>query len=316
MHTAIEKFQKADAFARLSKNAQRRHRVVLRVLLKVVGNTTPIARLTSEHIDAVLADRRDRGVMDSTINSYKQTLRIFATWAFQKGLTPKEGNVATGLKNVKTVTPKRKRKPITRDQTRELFRVAGERHPRDRALCALLIYSGCRSSEITGLTWDAVDLTDGTLEVYRPKVRDYLRVVAPAELAAELQKWRAWYEENTGPIQPGWYVVPALKAKGFDADGVPYRMSADWSLSPQRRHTMVTEHIKAFLGEIGVADLHGKGAHTLRRTSANLILEASGGDIRAVQHLLGHKSVAVTESYLDVDAAALKYGAVIRGWEI
>ena len=45
------------------------------------------------------------------------------------------------------------------------------------------------------------------------------------------------------------------------------------------------------------------GSHSLRRTKANAVYLASGGNLRAVQLLLGHSSIQHTQEYLGIEAA-------------
>ena len=92
-------------------------------------------------------------------------------------------------------------------------------------------------------------------------------------------------------------------------------MATDWPLAPTRRMGSPTKVIKPLLAKVGETDLRGRGSHTLRRTAANLILDATG-DIEAARQLLGHASVNQTEQYLDQDARRKRYENVIREWSI
>lgn len=57
--------------------------------------------------------------------------------------------------------------------------------------------------------------------------------------------------------------------------------------------------------------------HSLRKTFANHVLRASGGNIKVLQELLGHKHLSTTEAYLSFDldelrAAVPDYGELHR----
>lgn len=104
--------------------SRRRHKMLLEVLRKEAGASKPVAKLTRADIDAVLAERRARGCADSSLNAYKGTFRLFADFCVSSGYT--KTNVAAHLKNVKTVTSRSKRKPVTAAQLRKMMEIAGE----------------------------------------------------------------------------------------------------------------------------------------------------------------------------------------------
>ncbi|WP_112277127.1 site-specific integrase [Lentzea terrae] len=310
VRTALAAFKITDHFLQLSKSSRERYTLILNEVERVAGSSLPIGRLNQGHASAALHARRQAGAGEATLNTYRSALRSIAQWLIDTGYT--KTNFATGIRNAKTVVARSKRKPISADQAREMLKLAFEIHPRDGVTVALLLFTGCRGSEVTGLKWHHIDFDSGILTVFRSKVRDEITMLMPTELRTILLDWSA-HELNNG-AKPSDFVVPALKNRGFHK-GLPYRMTADWPLNHSAKQTGMRNRVKELLRDVGETDLVGKGSHTLRRTSANLFLNATG-DIRAVQHLLGHSSVAMTEKYLDVDAQAAKYGAMIQSWTI
>jgi integrase/recombinase XerC len=307
VRSAIEAFQRSDAFQSSVLVVQRRHKLILGLLEDEAGPTTPIARLTREHVDNVVFDRRVNGCATSTLNVYKSSLRVFGAWAVQNGLV--KVDFANHLANKKAVTVRSKKQPLTADQLRQIIKLAYEHHHRDGMTVMLLACTGCRESEIAGLRWADVDLSSGVLYVFRSKVQDYHEIPCPPELVAALGEWKTWVEERYGEIQPSWYLVPARAHVGWIGF-----MNPDWPLAVERPQTKIRDRVKVLLGAVG-ADARGRGSHTMRRTAANLILEQTG-DIRVAQALLGHASVTQTEQYLSIDAQKAKLRDAMKNWRI
>jgi integrase len=304
MHTvslALREFMDSDEVRRLARSSITKQGVALRLLLADgTGLTarTPIARLSRTHIDAALNQARARGVQVSTLNSYRTDLRRFGLWLLD--LHYVKADPTKHLKYVSTNTPKSKRKPIDAHKAHLLVEAAERIHPRDGMTALLMLTTGLRDSEITALTWADLDLPNSSGAAYRPKRRDYHTLHLPRQLVTALEKWQAHIEERHGPIQPSWYVVPALSQGNLP--GHPTSMNPEWAMIPTNRQGTASQRAKTWLRAVGETDLRGRASHTLRRTAANLLYQRTG-DIRAVQTFLGHASVAMTEMYLDIDAA-------------
>jgi site-specific recombinase XerD len=153
---------------------------------------------------------------------------------------------------------------------------------RDRAILELLYGSGLRVSEVAGLTLDRVDLERGRVLVLGKgnKERE-LPLSDPARAAI-----RAWIAEG----RPG--LLPEARTA---------------ALFFNRRGAQVgARDVRRLVGRYGDATLAGRRVtpHTLRHTFATHLLEG-GADIRAVQELLGHASVATTQRYTHVTRSRL-----------
>jgi integrase/recombinase XerC len=152
---------------------------------------------------------------------------------------------------------------------------------RDRAVLELMYGSGLRVSEVASLTVDRVDLDRGRVVVLGKgsKERD-LPLSDPAREALA-----AWLREGR----------PMMAA-----DGQP---ALFLNLKKER---LGVRDIRRLVGRYGDAVLAGRRItpHTLRHSFATHLLEG-GADIRAVQELLGHASVATTQRYTHVSRSRL-----------
>jgi len=152
---------------------------------------------------------------------------------------------------------------------------------RDRAILELLYGSGLRVSEVTSLRRDDLDL-DGARVLVRGKGSKERRVPVSDDAVLAVRAWLA-----DGRVH--------LAA---DAGGPLFLNRKHKPMSPRDVRAMVD-------GYAGVL-LPGRriGPHTLRHSYATHLLEG-GADIRAVQELLGHSSVATTQRYTHVSKARL-----------
>ncbi|MGO2660818.1 site-specific tyrosine recombinase XerD [Mycetocola reblochoni] len=186
--------------------------------------------------------------------------------------------------------PSRLPHPLSHDQVSALLAavepVADSPDPvrlRDRALLELLYATGARISEAVAL--DVDDLADGELLRLLGKGRKE-RIVPVGSYA------RAAMDE---------YLVrgrPALAASAREPAAV-FLGQRGQRLSRQSAWLV----IRAAAERAGIAD--EVSPHTLRHSFATHLLQG-GADVRVVQELLGHSSVATTQIYTLVTADALR----------
>ena len=147
---------------------------------------------------------------------------------------------------------------------------------RDRAIFELLYSSGLRVSELTGLDIDSIDFA--TQEARVTGKGNKTRIVPVGQHAiTALQRWleiRATMKGGTGPAL-------FLSKQGK-------RLSV----------RVIQNRIKIRATQQGISlDLH---PHMLRHSFASHVLQSSG-DLRAVQEMLGHVSIASTQVYTHLD---------------
>ncbi len=156
---------------------------------------------------------------------------------------------------------------------------------RDRALLELLYATGCRASELSNLKLRDVHLDDGFC-ICRGK-GDKERLVPLGAKAAE--RFTDWLQRER----------PGLAAR---AGAAP-----PWALLSYRGRRLRRERIwvlvKRYCARIGVPP--DVSPHTMRHSFATHML-AGGADLRRVQEMLGHASIATTQIYTHVDTSRLK----------
>jgi integrase/recombinase XerD len=155
---------------------------------------------------------------------------------------------------------------------------------RDRALLELLYATGCRASELSNLRLRDMHL-DESFCVCRGKGNKERLVPLGARAIAAV---RAYLEHER----------PRLAALG---------QQPEWLLLTYRgrrlRRERIWELLKRYARRVGIPP--EVSPHTLRHSFATHLL-AGGADMRQVQELLGHASIATTQIYTHVDPTRLK----------
>jgi len=152
---------------------------------------------------------------------------------------------------------------------------------RDRAVLELLYGSGLRVGELAALTVDRVDLTRCRVRVIGKGSKEREVPLSEPSVAA----LRAWLASGRACVADD--ASPALF---FNRKKRP--------LGPRDIRALVEGYSRRLLPGRRVTP------HTLRHTFATHLLEG-GADIRAVQELLGHASVATTQRYTHVSRSRL-----------
>ncbi len=151
---------------------------------------------------------------------------------------------------------------------------------RDGCMLEILYAAGLRVSELCGLALQTVDLQTGMLRVYGKGAKERL-----VPIHARAQERLLDYLEHTRPLFAP--KVPLVFVNRFGRE-----------LTRQYVFTLVRDCAKA----CGIT--RPVSPHTLRHSFATHLLEG-GADLRSVQTLLGHASIAATEIYTHVQTSRL-----------
>jgi len=169
------------------------------------------------------------------------------------------------------------------DLARGLDRVSGDDpvSRRDRALLELAYSSGLRLSELVGLNRGDVDRSAGLVRVRGKGRRE--RVVPAGRTALE-----ALDRYLTVPVR-----------RDPRADAPVFVNTSGRRLSGRTVQRVVRRRLAAIAGGLGVTP------HALRHSFASHLLDR-GADLRAIQELLGHRSLASTQIYTHVSSSRLR----------
>jgi len=179
-------------------------------------------------------------------------------------------------------TPKREsRIPVflSEEEVTAMFLIPGI-GKRDRAMLELLYSCGLRISELVGLNWGDVDFFGGVVRVFGKGSRE--RMVPAGNVSLEaLRQYQKEQARSGDPSKPVF-----LNKSGI-------RISQRGARKAIHRWFMLAGFTKKV------------SPHTLRHSFATHMLDR-GCDLRSVQEMLGHKSLATTQIYTHVTAESLK----------
>lgn len=257
----------------------------VKALLDFAGITEPseLAALELNLIRAWLAAASREGAARSSQARRASAVRAFTAWADDQGLLP------DGDPGVRLTLPKAQRKlpsvPSQKQVVGTLDAVAASADDpeglRDAALMELLYASGLRVSELCGLNMnDLAPSLDTVTVVGKGSRQRRVPVGGPAAKAL-----RAWLDLG----RPAWVTAASADAVFLGKQGR--------RLDPRVARRVVNRITAATGAQVS--------PHALRHAMATHTLEG-GADLRTVQELLGHASLATTQIYTHVSAERLR----------
>ncbi|MEM6109223.1 tyrosine recombinase XerC [Mycobacterium sp. 050272] len=226
------------------------------------------------------------GAARTTLARRTSSIKAFTAWAVRRGLLTVDPAARLQVPKAHRTLPAVLRQDQARDAMAAAKSGAEQGDPlalRDRLIVEMLYATGIRVSELCGLDIDDVDAGHRVVRV--------------------LGKGN---KQRSAP-----FGVPAADAlRAWLADGRPALVTADSGpalllgargrrLDVRQARTVVHQTIAAV---DGAPDL---GPHGLRHSAATHLLEG-GADLRVVQELLGHSSLATTQLYTHVAVSRLR----------
>ncbi len=231
---------------------------------------------------AWLARRASQGLQRSSTARAMSTLRGFFVWLARDGRVTNPA-----IKAVKTPRlPRQVPKALSESEMGEVVRAVDElaNEPwiarRDLAVLLLLYGCGLRIGEALALTRREAPTEEQEVLVVTGKGRKQRRVPLLPVVGQAVQAYIAACP----------YPLPEDRPLFRGARGGP--------LSARR----MQERLQQIRGFLGLSE--ATTPHALRHSFATHLL-AAGGDLRAIQELLGHASLSTTQRYTAVDTAGL-----------
>lgn len=211
--------------------------------------------------------------------------KLSAVKSFFRWLSDREGIEATAVLSART--PKYQRKlprPLSVDAAKDMIDTVGRQHNepwiglRDMAVITLLYGCGLRISEALSLTGRDLPLGEALRIKGKGGKERLVPVIVPARAAVARYVALCPFE-----VEPDLHLFRGVRGG---------------QLNP-RNVQKVMANVRAQLGLPASAT-----PHAMRHSFATHLLNA-GGDLRAIQELLGHASLSTTQAYTAVDTARL-----------
>jgi integrase/recombinase XerC len=247
---------------------------------------TDISKLELAHIRSWLANQNVRGAARSTISRRAVSARLFTKWAFKNNYlasdigaslaTPKGHRTLPGVLDINSATQAMDSLAV---------RASEEETPlslRNVAMVELLYATGARVSELCGLDLEDIDFNRNTIRVLGKGNKE--RTIPMGKPAVNaLNVWLSKGRE---------VLVTKLSANAV------FLGARGGRIDQRAVRSVVYEALSAIEG------IERMGPHGLRHSAATHLLEG-GADLRTVQEILGHASLATTQIYTHVSTARL-----------
>lgn len=153
---------------------------------------------------------------------------------------------------------------------------------RDIAVLEILFSTGMRVSELCNLKFDDIDLAEGTFLIYGKGSRERVAQISNQDILGIIKKYIADFKYQIGIT--GYLFINRLGNR----------------LSEQSVRSIICKYV-----HIAKIDAHIT-PHMFRHSFATCLLEEDV-DIRYIQHLLGHSSIATTQIYTHVTSSKQKH---------
>ncbi len=250
-------------------------------------DVTEFSKLELAHIRSWLANQQVKGGARTTLSRRAVSIRLFTKWATKKGYLAKDvGATLATPKGARTLPDVLNVADAGLAMDALATRVAEEDGPlakRDCAMVEVLYASGARVSELCGLDLQDIDYERNTIRVIGKGNKERtIPLGNPAMRALD-----AWLKEGR----------PSLA--GDKSDRAVFLGARGKRIDQRTVRTVVYQALEALEGAAKL------GPHALRHSAATHLLEG-GADLRTVQEILGHASLATTQIYTHVSTERLQ----------
>jgi integrase/recombinase XerC/integrase/recombinase XerD len=246
--------------------------------LRLTGMRETLSGLDVTSAREFILYQQGKGLSPYTIQGHVRALKAFSSWLFAEGYTP--DSVLAGLKLPKV--PTMMIEPLTQAEIEKLLSMQNPLTAigcRNIAILVVLLNTGLRVSELTGLRLEDAHIDEGYFKVMGKGAKQ--RIV-PTGIVTQKVLWRYVYhfrpEPNNG--DPG-NLFLALDGTNLSTNAVKLI-------------------IKRWSKKAGVPRLH---AHLCRHTYATNFLLYECGDVFRLKQNLGHSSLEMVNRYVHYASA-------------
>ena len=243
--------------------------------------TEPIA-VTPQHLHDFLSSEKGRGLASTSLKLEVVALRVFFRFLCARKILSSDPAEKLPLPKLPHSLPQ----PLSPEAMQKLLSAPQGQTPleiRDRALLELLYACGLRISELCNARLENIDLEEGMIRVTGKGNKTRLVPIGQAAITA--------IETYLSIARPKLLSPKSGAAIFLSVRGHP--------LTPARIWQLVLLYAKRAGLEKAVHP------HQLRHSFATHLL-AGGADLRIIQEMLGHASIATTQIYTQVDRSQLK----------
>ena len=246
-----------------------------------------ISALELSHLRSWLANQAVKGGARTTLSRRATSVRLFTKWALRnKYISTDVGATLATPKGHRTLPEVLDVNNAKLAMDSMATRAAEEESPlslRDVAMVEILYATGARVGELCGLDISDIDYNRNTIRVLGKGNKE--RVIPMGRPAMKaLEVWLADGRAALVTNQSAQAVFLGARGKRIDQRTV---------------RSVVYEALSAIEG------IERMGPHALRHSAATHLLEG-GADLRTVQEILGHASLATTQIYTHVSTERLQ----------
>ena len=248
---------------------------------------TDFSKLELSHIRSWLANQQVKGGARTTLSRRAVSIRLFTKWATKKEYLAKDvGAMLATPKGARTLPDVLNVADAGLAMDALATRVAEEDGPlskRDCAMVEVLYASGARVSELCGLDLQDIDYERNTIRVIGKGNKERTIPLGNPAMRALV----AWLKEGRPLVA------------GDKSDRAVFLGARGKRIDQRTVRTVVYQALEALEGAVKL------GPHALRHSAATHLLEG-GADLRTVQEILGHASLATTQIYTHVSTERLQ----------
>jgi integrase/recombinase XerC len=245
-----------------------------------------LADLSLPILRSWLAAQASGGAARTTLARRTSAAKTFTSWATRRGLLDADPATRLQMPKARRTLPAVLRQDQAIDAMTAAKSGAAEGDPlalRDLLIVEMLYATGIRVSELCGLDVDDVDTGRRLIRVLGKGNKQ--RTVPFGEPAqAALTRWLSDGRPRLATAVSGAALLLGARGRRIDQ---------------RQARTVVHQTISAVAGAPDI------GPHGLRHSAATHLLEG-GADLRVVQELLGHSTLATTQLYTHVSVARLR----------